>query len=243
MLNRKRIDFLIIGAQKSGTSSLMEYLNENLQINPPSTKEVHYFDFNYDKSKKWYHNHFTFSRGEITGEASPFYFFHPQAPERIHQYNPNLKLIAILRNPVERAWSQYRMNRSRNRETLSFIEALKEEKNRLREDGDFNNKYSSAQLHTYKMRGLYAEQLERWYQFFPKEQILVLNYHTFYEKPWENVQQIYKFLDVAPYFGVTDYTVNQSKIQEDMDVASQQLLEEYYKEPNKRLADLTGIKF
>lgn len=106
----KTPDFIIIGVQKGGTTSLYSYLTQHPQIAPATQKEIHYFDFNFDKSTDWYCSHFsTSSEGEylLAGEASPYYIFHPQVPQRIYDLFPQVKIIALLRNPVERAISHY----------------------------------------------------------------------------------------------------------------------------------------
>ena len=104
-------DFIIIGAQRSGTTSLYNYLIEHQNIKSTSQKEIHYFDNNYDKGLTWYSKKFPSIRKgiEITGEASPYYIFHPHAVNRISKDFPNVKLIVLLRNPIERAYSHYCM--------------------------------------------------------------------------------------------------------------------------------------
>lgn len=234
---------MIIGAQKSGTSSLLKYLTANFMIGEPFKKEVHYFDFNSNKNNRWYHSHFSFSTSQLTGEASPFYLYHPDVPKRVKKYHSKIKLIAILRDPVERAWSQYSMNINKGLESLGFKEALLKEEERLL-NADFDDPQSAQQLYSYKTRGLYAQQLNNWYQHFPMEQLMVMSYHQFYSNPWHEVQKIYRFLNVAPYMGSTlTFKENQTPQKADIDSESKKLLMEYYKQPNLELKNLTGITF
>ncbi|MFO7955055.1 sulfotransferase family protein [Thioalkalivibrio sp.] len=131
-------DFIIIGAQKSGTTSLYAYLSQHPQLFPSSTKEVHFFDGGLDpsvdtfkKGMPWYRAHFPLRKNmganQRTFEASPLYIFNPLAPERIANVVPNVKIIALLRNPTERAISHFFHERRRGREPLAIDEALEKE--------------------------------------------------------------------------------------------------------------------
>ena len=130
--------FLVIGAQRSGSTALYRHLAAHPAILPPLRKEVHYFDFQYAKGRAWYLAHFPGIQERITGnyraitfEASPYYMLHPLAPERIMAFNPDMKLIAILRDPVDRALSHYHHEARRGVETLTFEEAIAAEPERL----------------------------------------------------------------------------------------------------------------
>src|SRR5947209_1159841 len=135
-------DFLIIGAQKAGTTSLYRYLAAHPDIVASTRKEVHFFDINFWRGEWWYRSLFPLrrrlqrrpplrNRPAITGEASPYYLFHPFAPERAAQLLPDAKLIVLLRDPVERAWSHYRHEVANGRETMTFPDALAAEPARL----------------------------------------------------------------------------------------------------------------
>src|SRR5262249_39356681 len=101
-------DFLIIGAQKSGTTALVKFLNKHLFVKIPK-EEIHFFDLHYDKGVDWYQQQFSQKQSslEVIGEKSPYYLFHPTAPKYVQELYPKMKLIVILRNPVDRAYSQY----------------------------------------------------------------------------------------------------------------------------------------
>ena len=136
-------DFIIIGTQKGGTTSLYRYLIDHPNIAPIYIKEPHYFDIHFHKGIGWYRSHFPTAVEKyyarhvekhdlITGEASPYYLFHPRAPQRVAKTLPKAKLIILLRNPVDRAYSQYQHQlRQPGVEPLSFEEAIAYEEKRL----------------------------------------------------------------------------------------------------------------
>ena len=187
----KRPDFLVIGTQKGGTTSLYSYLTAHRHVSPALTKEIHYFDFHYGCGDAWYRAHFVpaawlSARRKMTGEASPGYLFNPYTPARVAAFASEVKLIVMLRHPVERAFSHYQMSVRRGRETLSFGEALDRESERLLgERRQLGSEAAFAQgfshrNHSYLTRGHYAEQLERWLEHFPREQLLVLESERFF---------------------------------------------------------------
>jgi Sulfotransferase domain len=199
---------LIIGAQKSGTTSLFNYLVRHPDVLPSLRKEVHYFDFNYDRGLKWYRAHFPYThqlrRGTLTLDASPYYQVHPLVPQRAAELLPGVKLVALLRNPVDRALSHYQHEVRGGRETLSFAEAIEKEperlageEKRLREDPSY---YSyNHHRYSYMQRGLYVEQLRRWVEHFPRSQLLVLQAESLFRAPAEVTGEVYRFLGLAPH--------------------------------------------
>mgnify|MGYP006439820863 CR=1 FL=1 len=146
--NRVLPNFIIVGAQKAGTTSLFRYLTSHPQIKAPfKTKEIHFFDGglesedNYKKGLKWYKSHFPLKSkmyNKLTYEASPLYLFHPCAPKRIKKDIPDVKIIILLRNPVERSISHYFHELRKGRERLTVDEAFRKEEDRLK--GVFENK-------------------------------------------------------------------------------------------------------
>ena len=128
-------DFLILGAQKAGTTALYSYLRKHPSIIGPSWKEVSYFDRHYARGPAWYRGNFPNklrTRGALVGEASPSYLFHPLGPRRVRELVPEARLVALLRDPVDRALSHYNHERALGREPLSFEDALAAEDDRLR---------------------------------------------------------------------------------------------------------------
>ena len=191
---RQLPDFVIIGAQRGGTTSMYHYLTGHPDVGPASEKEVGYFDHDrrYAKGLDWYRTHFPL-RGEavVVGEASPNYLFEPLVPERIRAAVPNAKFIALLRNPVDRAFSSYQLMVRRGREPLSFEDAIASEPERRRRGEGFR--------YSYVARGLYMEQLERWLGVFPREQFLILKSEDFYRDPEQVLHQTLAFLGLRPW--------------------------------------------
>ena len=198
--------FIVIGTHRGGTSAFYHYLTEHPGIGAATTKEVNFFDRNFYKGSLWYRAHFP-TRGQranrgafITGEASPHYLFHPLGPQRVAQTIPDVRLIALLRNPVERAWSHYRRYIYLGRETLPFTEAIAEEEQRLSADP-----YDLAGHTSYLARGLYANQLDHWFDLFPRGRLLILRSEDFYADPGAILRQTLGFLDM-PHDGLPEET-------------------------------------
>ncbi|ESA32695.1 sulfotransferase [Leptolyngbya sp. Heron Island J] len=200
--------FIIVGAQKSGTTSLYDYLTEHPQLWPAYIKEVHFFDGglspksnNFQKGEGWYRANFPLKShiktGEQTFEASPLYMFNPLVAQRIFNLIPQAKIIAILRNPTERAISHYFHERRYGRETLDIAEAIATEEKRLAPmwaNQDYKNEIF---IHlSYKSRGHYAEQLKRFLDYFPRENLLVLNAENLFQDPASVLQKVCQFIDI-----------------------------------------------
>src|SRR5947207_13676717 len=196
-------DFLILGAQKAGTTALYAYLRWHPQITGPSFKEVSFFDRHYARGERWYRAHMPVRRSGIVGEASPSYLFHPSAPERVARMLPGARLIALLRNPVDRAFSHYQHEVALGREELSFEDALACEDERMvgevermpRDPAYFSHAWWN---YTYAARGRYAEQLERWFAAFPPEQLLVLLTDDLAADTPGTYRRVLRFLRVDP---------------------------------------------
>jgi len=190
-------NFIICGTQKGGTSALYYFLKKHPEIYLPPKKEVHYFDLNYQKGLKWYEKHFkgASSKYKAIGEASPSYMYLEEVPERIHEVLPDVKLIFILRNPVDRAYSHYWHEVKLGYEWLSFEEAIKVEQERLAK-GDIINRIH----YSYLDRGEYIEQIKRFRKYFSKDQILVLITEELKSNPEIIMRQIFEFLQVNPDF-------------------------------------------
>ena len=189
-------DFLIIGAQKGGTSSLFYYLKFHPQVVRPIKKEIHYFNLFYDKGIKWYLAHFPLtSEGKITGEASPDYLYHPLSAQRVKALNPQMKIIVLMRNPIKRAYSAYQMNKRMgidHRET--FEDAVNYEMSHPDKKSD---EYTYDQHNFfYFERGKYAEQLETWSDHFDSDQIHVVDSASFFKQTNDELIKIYDFLGI-----------------------------------------------
>lgn len=196
--NRGRLpDFLIIGAQRCGTTSLYRLLCCHPGVTAAEYKEIHYFDWSFDKSLAWYRSCFPDpDERTLTGEATPSYMFYPRNAQRIAQTLPDIRLIAMLRNPVNRAYSQYRQQLRKDQETLSFEKALVAEEERLAQavrEGTVDRPSINHRRFSYFSRGLYAEQLESFLEIFGNR-LLILKSEDFYEDPQAVLRQVQQFL-------------------------------------------------
>ncbi len=217
---RIKPDYLIIGTKRGGTTSLARWLLEHPDVGSlwPSRetrKGTYYFDVNYGKGQAWYLSHFPtqFAHNlrerraghRITiGEATPYYLHHPHAAMRARRLLPDVKVIALVRNPMERAYSHW-VERTRNGvETLSFADAIKAETDRLAGEEqkmlDDPSYVSFAHQHfSYVDQGRYARGLKRWLDAFPAEQVLVLRSEDMYADPGAAYNQVLDFLDLRDH--------------------------------------------
>ena len=179
-----RLDFIIAGTQKGGTTALFRYLRAHPRIQMPRVKEVHFFDRDehFREGNPDYgrlHAHFDFAIPGITrGEATPVYMYWQDSPARIWAYNPDIRLVVVLRNPIERARSQWQMETERGRESVSFSEAIRGEQERCRQALPAQHRVFS-----YVDRGFYCEQLRRLWRFFPRDHVLVLRHEDLVDDP------------------------------------------------------------
>jgi hypothetical protein len=242
---------LIIGAQKSGTTSLFKYLVQHPDVLPPLIKEVHYFDFHYLRGVKWYRRHFPYShqlRGSLTLDASPYYLVHPLVPQRVLQLLPQVKLIALLRNPVDRALSHYQHEVRGGRESLSFAEAIEREPERLLgEEERLRNEpeYYSFNHHrySYTRRGLYVEQLRRWVQHFPRSQLLVLQSESLFRDPAAATAAVHDFLGLRPHRLKQNTPFVQGGYDRSMPPELRARLVTYFEPYNRELFEWLGEEF
>ncbi len=195
-----RVTFLIAGTQKGGTTALAQFLARHPQIFIARQKELHFFDTDRffrggAPDYAWYHQHFEASDGFLAvGEATPIYMYWPAAAARIHAYNPAMKLIMILRNPIERAYSDYIMERKRGFEYWPFRWAVRCE--RLR---SLLSPPTWRRLHLYTGRGFYTRQIQNLLRYFPREQMLFLKTEELREQHDATLQRVCDFLGVEPF--------------------------------------------
>lgn len=204
--------YLLIGAKRCGTTSLQRYLLAHPQVAPlfpraAHVKGAHYFDRNAYRPLVWYRSFFPMrlpTRSVICGDASPYYLIHPYAAERAAAAVPGAKIIAILRDPVERALSHYRDEVTCGHEPLSLPEALAAENVRL--DPDLATRAADPRwdgfVHEhlcYRTWGRYAEHLARWSSVFPREQILLLRSTDLFQRPEATYRAVTDFLKLAPF--------------------------------------------
>ena len=209
--HRQLPSFILVGAQRAGTTSLFRALISHPLIHSANFhKGVNYFDVNYQRGFDWYQGHFpltsalrTRTRGQdrapITFEASGYYMFHPCAPQRMAEHLPDVHVLAMLRDPVERAFSAYKHELARGFETEDFDRALELEDERLEGEADrmlADPLYQSAshRHHAYVRRGHYAQQLSRLGKHFPREQMHAIESESFFEHPERTYSGVLDFL-------------------------------------------------
>lgn len=197
----ERLDFIVPGAQKSGTTALHYFLKKHPQITLPDRQEMHFFDdeeiFSGQVDYQMLHQHFRPTARQrllpvrlgLVGEVTPSYLYWKPAMERIHAYNPRIKLVILLRNPVDRAFAHWNMQRFKDREPLDFLDALKEEPRRIVQALSIESRRFS-----YVDRGYYSGQLERVFKFFPHDQVKIVKFEDFRDRKQETLDAIFGFL-------------------------------------------------
>jgi hypothetical protein len=251
-------EYLIVGAQRSGTSSLYHYLTGHPAVVRALTKEIRFFDVNYANGTSWYRSHFPSARYRaavkqrsglevVTGEASPDYLFHPLVPDRVAPLLPAAKVIVVLRNPVDRAHSHYWHQVRRGFEPLSFDDAIDREADRLR--GEFERvvedpAYVSFERHhhSYLARGIYVEQIGWWLRRFPREQLMVIRSEDLFTDAGSVAKRLLEFLGLPPR-DLGRFPQDNAFSQAGMDAATRARLVEYFRPHNDRLSELLQRDF
>jgi hypothetical protein len=245
-----------MGAQKGGTTSLNDYLAAHPAVLTAVVKEVQYFHRRYEKGPYWYRSRFPLvPQGALVrrrtgvrpaiGETSPDYLYDPRAPARVHAFDPGMKLIAVLRDPVERAFSHWRMEVRRGTEELSFEDAVDREESELAGELDRllrTEGYLDAPFRmSYVARGRYAEQLERWLALFPREQLLVLTSDELLADPAEAMGRVWRFLDL-PAWRSQRYRRRGAQGDAAMAAEIRERLARVFEPHNRRLEELVGMQ-
>jgi len=198
MRARFHLDFLVLGAQKAGTTTLHSWLERSPAVALPWTKETHFFrdEDKFSRGVDWYSKQFKSInyQSDVIGEIDPDYMYFPECAERIKSLTTTPKLIIVLRDPLSRARSHYQMSLRRAYERLSFVDALFAEKDRLRAKERF-----SLIHHSYIDRGLYSRQIERIYEVFPSSKILVLLFDDIFSSQFDanlSLKRLCEFIGV-----------------------------------------------
>jgi hypothetical protein len=236
---------VILGAQKSGTSSLHGYLVQQPGVIEPLRKEIHYFDVHYGRGESWYRANFG-RRGEpgLNLDSSPYYLFHPAVPRRMRALLPDVRLIVLLRDPVRRAYSHYWHERDKRREPLSFEQAIDAEPQRLGNShaqlADGTLERSAAHQHfSYLARGRYAEQLAGWFAEYPRGQFLILKFEDLARDPLAVLNTTLRFLDLPPAATVSLEARNARNYPPLAETTAARL-REYFTPHNRQLESLLG---
>ena len=249
-------DFVVIGAMKGGTSFFYHLLTQHPLVERASAKELHFFDTLFEEGVQWYRRCFPQPKWKngrriITGEATP-YLSNSLAPERMADVVPEARLIALLRNPVDRAYSHYQMAVRKGRENRSFEEAIEAKELRLLGEG---REASEGGCHVsfggtrsaYLFRSIYVDQLLRWTEFFSKEQMLLLKSEDFFERTQETLKFAFNFLDLPDWEPEASEVIpkkrNKGEYEREIDPATRRKLEEYFEPHNRKLYDFLGVDF
>lgn len=242
---------MVIGVQKGGTTSLFSYLSQHPEIIPSKRKEVHFFDQHYYKGLYWYRSFFPlsfFNRKKISGEATPYYLFHPGVPERIREDVSKVKLIVLLRNPVYRAYSHFQMAKEEGIETSeSFEEAIKKERKRMAGETKKLTHLARYNSHnhlnfSYLSRGNYYDQIQHWLSYFPREQLLFIKSENLYANPKEELLKAYQFLGIRNVIP-EDVSPKNTGSYTPMNEETLRTLTHYFSAKNKKLMRLLGKDF
>jgi hypothetical protein len=250
-------DFLIIGGQKCGTTSLYNYLIRHPGVLRAARKELRYFTQQFELGDSWYRQQFPNAKRRmlnrltngrtLTGEATPYYLFHPLAPARIRAAYPRVRLIAMLRNPVDRAFSHYKHHVKLGEEHLPFEDAIAAEQARLA--GEFERLAADGgyvahalRVYSYLARGVYADQYERWYRYFAPDRILTLSSEQFFSNPAGAFAQALEFLGL-PEHRLQDYETFNPGREETFAPELRERLIDYFRPHNERLYRLLDRDF
>ena len=248
--NRALPDFMIIGTQKGGTTSLYKYLAKHPNIKSNYVvKELSFFDEYYSRGEIWYKSNFPKrKKGKLYFEGTTHYLYNPLIPKRVKKMLPNVKVIALLRDPVDRAYSSYKHQVRAGREALNFEDAIQAEPERL--NGEKEKLLSDPTYISYNYnhfsyieRGKYADQINNWLEYFPKEQILILPSKDFFKNTDNSLKQIYSFLGVEYIKTPIEKKHNTGDYKDTMSEEMRKKLKLIFKPYNAKLQKLLGRDF
>jgi hypothetical protein len=233
------VNFIVCGTQKGGTTALDTYLRSHPQICMGNKKEIHFFDNEQffttpQPPYEQYHAEFTkLPAHKLVGEATPIYMYWRDSMRRIWEYNPDIKLIVLLRNPIERAYSHWNMERSRNADAYSFWEAITNEERRCREVLPFQHR-----VYSYIDRGFYVDQIRRIWHYFDRKNVLILKSEDLQNEPQNTLNHICNFLEVDPLKNIEHKTTHATPYSSQMDIREKNYLLSIFKNEIQRLESL-----
>ena len=244
----KKVDFLVAGTQKGGTTSLDRYLREHKEITLPNKKkELHFFDTNkyfspkvdLEEQYQWYHEYFSPRfKQTLIGEVTPKYMYEMKATERIYAYNPDMKFILLLRDPTERAYSHWNMERERGNESEDFSTVIRKEFLEIT-----NNIEMKDKQYTYLDRGFYAKQIKNILSYFPKENICVIKSRELKSNPLEKLNDIFTFLGVSSWKICDEISSHKRMYSSPLSDKDRMFLKEVFKKDIELLETSTGMNF
>jgi hypothetical protein len=256
-------DFLILGTKRGGTTSMWNHLLDHPLVMPmfpaaQKLKSPHYFYWHFDRGPRWYRSHFATTRQRnrlareldgqpLAGEASPYYLYHPYTPDRVRSLIPSAKLIVMLRDPVERAYSHYKERLRAGVESLAFEAALEAEDSRLHGEiakMEADPLYYSRphDYFTYRDRGVYLPQLKRWFACYPREQICIVRSEDFYTDRQATFSTVCDFLGL-PHHELQNAKRYNYKPADPMPAAARQHLTEFFEPHNQALYEYLDRNF
>ena len=247
---------IVIGVGRSGTTSLFNYLAQHSCISKSAYDEIGFFDDNFHLGLDWYrsmfptklqkkkiekkHGHF------LTYEVTPWYIRRPWVAKRIHKLLPHVKIIAVLRNPTDRTYSHYHLSVRAGIMNCSFEELIKSDMENLEknifEPNDEKNYFTNVVQSSYLARGFYAEQLDYWYDLFPKNQIHLVSSEQLSVNTQETLNEIFKFLEL-PIEDIQNLEKTSVGNYSKMNPKTRKNLIDYFEPYNKKLYDLTQTNF
>ena len=246
----ERLDFIVVGAQKSGTTALHYFLRKHPQIALPERQELHFFDddeifsrpVDYDLLHRQFRPvagstllRFATARQAIAGEVTPSYLYWKPAMERIWNYNRQIKLVILLRNPIDRAFAHWNMQRFKDREPLGFLDALKEEPRRIAQPLTIESRRFA-----YVDRGFYSRQLDRVFKFFPREQVHIVKFEDFRDRKQETLDGIFEFLGVKSLRRIRDKDRNIVPYERTITAEEREYLSEVFSAEITKLEQMLG---
>ena len=240
------LDYLIIGTQKGGTTSLNYYLSEHPNIMSSMIKEMPFWSNQVHRGLEWYFSHFPPIPPNyhcLVGEATPINFNSPEVAENLVKFFPNVKLILLLRNPIDRAVSHYYHWLSLKWELSSFEEAIQREIHQLEDQKtDFWTRLHDPNFQGYLAKGLYIHFLEKWIKVFPREQFLILSSEEFYANPDQGTTKVLNFLGL-PEYHLLNYHQYNTRPYPPISESTRRLLNDYFQPDNQKLEDCLGMRF
>lgn len=241
--------YLVVGTKRGGSTSLADWITQHPEVAPClSPKGTHYFDVNWVRGEDWFRSAYPKPTPgkRITGEASPYYMFHPEAPARIARTLPDVRLVACLRDPVARAWSHHAYEVAKGREDLSFEDALdaeparlEGEEERLRADPAYHSPH--WRYHAYLRRGHYADQILELQRQVGADRVLVVQFERLFADPGAELPRVWDFLGLSPFVPPDVRPQNANPPYGSMPEHLVRRLTEYYRPHNERLASIPGV--
>ena len=242
-------NFIIVGTVRSGTTSLYYNICEHPSVISAAYDEIGFFDSNYHLGINWYRSMFPSEKemsevknktgSSLTVEDTPFYFWKEEAIKRIFKIIPNVKIISIFRNPIDRAYSNYNLGLRAKTEELEFEDAIDDEINFLRKH---TFRESIDRRRSYISKGMYEKQIEMWFNVFPREQIHILSTEDMQKYPKDTLQKIFGFLELKEY-NIKNPQRQKHANYEKMNEETRKKLLKFYKPHNEKFFEVVQKRF